>query len=64
MRHERLDLKLGTSGGRRDAGRRWREVFRPRRQMPNAMLVLNMSIFTFGSGLSRVLNPLETRSRN
>jgi hypothetical protein len=59
-----LTSKLGTSGGRRNAGRRWREMFRRRSQMQNPMLVLNMSIFNFGGGLSSVLNPVQTRSRN
>jgi len=64
MRHERLNPKLGNSGGRRNAGRRWREIFRARREMHDAMLVFNMSIFNSGGGWSRVLNPFETRSRN
>jgi hypothetical protein len=64
MRHERLNSELGNSGGRRNAGRRWREVLRPRREIHDAMLVFNMSIFNFGGGWSRVLNPFETRSRN
>ena len=48
-----MSLKLGVNGGRRNAGRRWREMFRRRPQMQNPMLVLNMSIFNFGGGWNR-----------
>jgi hypothetical protein len=64
MRHERLNLKLGTSGGRRNAGRPWREMFRRRAEMHDPMLVFNMSIFNFGGGWSRVLNSLQIGIRN
>lgn len=64
MQYERLNLKMGNSGGRHNAGRRWGQVFRRRREMHNTMLVFNMSIFNFGGGWNRILGPLETRSRN
>jgi len=48
MQRGGMSLKLGVNGGRRNAGRRWREMFRRRPQMQNPMLVLNMSIFNFG----------------
>lgn len=59
MRRGPMRVKLGISGGRRNAGRRWREIFRRRRQIDNPMLVLNMSIFNFGGGWERIFNQLE-----
>jgi hypothetical protein len=54
MQGEPSSLKLGVNGGRRNAGRRWREIFR-RPEMRNPMLVLNMSIFNFGGGWNRII---------
>jgi hypothetical protein len=56
-----MRVKLGISGGRRNAGRRWRDIFRRRRQIDNPMLVLNMSIFNFGGGWDRIINPLNAQ---
>ncbi len=36
-------------------------MFGRRRQMQNPMLVLNMSIFNFGGGWDRVINPLKAQ---
>ncbi len=58
-----MSLKLGISGGRRNSGHRWREMFGRRRQMQNPMLVFNMSIFNFGGGWARVINPVRAQQR-
>lgn len=47
-------------GGRRNLTHKWREIFR-RRRVHDPMLVLNMSIFNFGGGWERILNPLKIR---
>jgi hypothetical protein len=63
MRKVSMSLKMGINGGRREAGRRWREMFRRRQEMHDPMLVFNMSIFNFGEGWDRIFNPFKTQSR-
>jgi len=63
MRKVSMSLKMGINGGRRKAGRRWREIFQRRQEMHDPMLVFNMSIFNFGEGWDRIFNPFKTQNR-
>jgi len=52
-----------TEIGQGSLAHKWQETFPRRRQMHDPMLVLNMSIFNFTDGWSRVFNPLKTHER-
>jgi hypothetical protein len=56
-----MNSKTKVGRDRRSVADAWRDVFRRRRRMHDPMLVFNMSIFNFGGGWERILNPLKIR---
>jgi hypothetical protein len=55
---------MKTKIQRQNLARKWREMFRRRRQMHDPMLVFNMSIFNFAGGWNRTFNPLKVHEND